>query len=54
MARGSRTDSMKRKNKMDNIAILNPCYNEAKTIEKVVRDWRASLPEAVNYVDDTN
>ena len=54
MARGSRTDSMKRKNKMDKIAILIPCYNEAKTIEKVVRDWRASLPEAVIYVYDNN
>ena len=39
---------------MDKIAILIPCYNEAKTIEKVVRDWRASLPEAVIYVYDNN
>ena len=28
------------------IAVLIPCYNEAKTIAKVVRDYRAALPEA--------
>ena len=35
---------------MDKIAVLIPCYNEALTIEKVVRDWKAALPEAVIYV----
>ena len=25
---------------MDNIAVLIPCYNESKTIEKVVTDFR--------------
>ena len=39
---------------MDNIAVLIPCYNEAATIEKVVRDFRAALPEAVIYVYDNN
>ncbi|MBR5230750.1 MAG: glycosyltransferase [Clostridia bacterium] len=39
---------------MDKIAVLLPCYNEAKTIEKVVRDFRAVLPEAVIYVYDNN
>lgn len=39
---------------MDKIAILIPCYNEAKTIEKVVRDANAALPEAVIYVYDNN
>ena len=39
---------------MDKIAVLIPCYNEEKTIEKVVRDARASLPEAVIYVYDNN
>ena len=24
---------------MDKIAVLIPCYNEEKTIEKVVSDW---------------
>ena len=39
---------------MDKIAVLIPCYNEAATIEKVVRDFRAALPEAVIYVYDNN
>lgn len=39
---------------MDKIAVLIPCYNEAKTIEKVVRDFKAQLPEAVVYVYDNN
>lgn len=39
---------------MDEIAILIPCYNESKTFEKVVRDYKAVLPEAVIYVYDNN
>lgn len=39
---------------MDRIAVLIPCYNESKTIEKVVRDWQKTLPEAVIYVYDNN
>lgn len=39
---------------MDKIAVLLPCYNEAQTIGKVVRDFRAALPEAVIYVYDNN
>ncbi len=39
---------------MDKIAVLIPCYNESKTIEKVVRDWKAELPEATLYVYDNN
>lgn len=39
---------------MDKIAVLIPCYNESKTIEKVVKDFRSSLPEAVIYVYDNN
>ena len=39
---------------MDKIAVLIPCYNEAKTIKKVVTDFRTSLPEAVIYVYDNN
>ncbi len=34
--------------------MLIPCYNEAQTIEKVVRDYRQALPEAVVYVYDNN
>ncbi len=41
-------------NKMDKIAVLIPCYNESKTIEKVVKDFKAALPEAVIYVYDNN
>lgn len=40
--------------KMDKIAVLIPCYNEEKTIEKVVKDWKTELPEAVIYVYDNN
>lgn len=36
------------------IAILIPCYNESKTIGKVVRDYRQALPEAMIYVYDNN
>jgi glycosyltransferase involved in cell wall biosynthesis len=36
------------------IAILVPCYNEALTIEAIVRDFRASLPQATVYVFDNN
>lgn len=39
---------------MDKIAVLIPCYNEAQTIEKVVKDAHAALPEAVIYVYDNN
>ena len=39
---------------VDKIAVLIPCYNEEKTIGKVVSDWRESLPEAVIYVYDNN
>lgn len=39
---------------MDRIAVLIPCYNEEKTIEKVVTDAKRELPEAVIYVYDNN
>lgn len=39
---------------MDKIAVLIPCYNEAKTIKKVINDAQAALPEAVIYVYDNN
>lgn len=39
---------------MDKIAVLIPCYNEEKTIEKVVRDAKNALPEATIYVYDNN
>ncbi len=39
---------------MDKIAVLIPCYNEAQTIGKVVRDVKEALPEAVIYVYNNN
>ena len=39
---------------MDKIAVLIPCYNESKTIKKVVTDFKKVLPEAVIYVYDNN
>ena len=39
---------------MDKIAVLIPCYNEAKTIKKVVEDFKKELPEATIYVYDNN
>ena len=39
---------------MDKIAVLIPCYNEARTVAKVVTDFRHYLPEAVVYVYDNN
>ena len=40
--------------KNSKVAVLLPCYNEEKTIGKVVRDFRAVLPEADIYVYDNN
>lgn len=39
---------------MDKIAVLIPCYNEEKTVEKVVSDFKEALPEAVIYVYNNN
>lgn len=36
------------------IAVLLPCYNEEATIGKVVRDFKAALPDAAIYVYDNN
>lgn len=36
------------------IAILIPCYNESKTIKKVINDYKTALPEAEIYVYDNN
>ena len=36
------------------IAVLIPCYNEAITIEKVIKDYKNALPEADIYVYDNN
>ena len=39
---------------MDKIAILIPCYNEEKTIEKVIKGFIKELPKAKIYVYDNN
>ena len=39
---------------MDKIAVLIPCYNESRTIGKVIEDYSRALPEAVIYVYDNN
>jgi glycosyltransferase involved in cell wall biosynthesis len=39
---------------MPEIAIIVPCYNEGKTIAKVVRDFFAVLPQAKIFVYDNN
>ena len=39
---------------MEYCAILIPCYNEEKTIRKVVRDWTKEIPAATIYVYDNN
>lgn len=37
-----------------NIAVLVPCYDEHKTIVKVIQDFRKELPDANIYVFDNN
>jgi glycosyltransferase involved in cell wall biosynthesis len=39
---------------MNKIAVLIPCYNESKTIQKVIEEYREALPEADIYVYDNN
>ena len=36
------------------VAVLIPCYNEEKTVEKVVNDFKKELPNADIYVYDNN
>jgi glycosyltransferase involved in cell wall biosynthesis len=42
------------KNKKSGVAVFIPCFNEALTIEKVVRETRGALPAAQIYVFDNN
>ena len=37
-------------NQSPTVAVLLPCYNEEVTIGKVVRDFKASLPQGVYKV----
>ena len=36
------------------VAVILPCYNEGKTIARVVEDFRRYLPGAILYVYDNN
>lgn len=36
------------------VAVLVPCYNEEKTIGKVIEDFKKVLPDAIIYVYDNN
>ena len=45
---------MSEANNDTSIAVLLPCYNEEVTIGKVVRDFKAALPDAAIYVYDNN
>lgn len=40
--------------KKKKIAVLIPCFNEASTVWKVVKDYKEALPEADIYVYDNN
>jgi len=48
------TMAKKRNDLFMRIAVLLPCYNEEAAIEKVVQDFKDTLPEAVIYVYDNN
>lgn len=39
---------------MSKVAVLIPCWNEAVTVEKVVKDFKKALPSAEIYVYDNN
>ena len=54
MEKDDMNKSIMNKNGMDEIAVLIPCYNESKTVEKVVTDFKRVLPDAVIYVYDNN
>lgn len=41
-------------NNQPSVAVLLPCSNEEVTIGKVVRDFKAALPDATIYVYDNN
>jgi len=41
-------------NNQPSVVVLLPCFNEEVTIGKVVRDFKAALPDATVYVYDNN
>jgi glycosyltransferase involved in cell wall biosynthesis len=48
----AKAEEMLEKLKLFDIAVLVPCYNEETTIGKVVRDFKAALPNANVFVYD--
>jgi glycosyltransferase involved in cell wall biosynthesis len=40
--------------KLPRIAVLVPCYNEGSTVQTVVEDFKAALPESMVFVYDNN
>ncbi len=52
--RHNETPSLASEKAAPRIAVIIPCYNEAVTIAKVVKDFQAALPEAQIYVFDNN
>ena len=47
-------ENRENENMEQKIAILIPCYNEEKTIQKVILDFKKQLPEAQIYVCNNN
>ncbi len=41
-------------NKNESIAVIIPCYNEEKTINQVIKNFRKDLPKAKIYICDNN
>lgn len=48
------TDAADGASAFPSIAVLIPCFNEARTIASVIQGFRASLPSATIYVYDNN
>ncbi len=52
--RQNETSSQATEQATPRVAVIIPCYNEAVTIAKVVKDFKAALPSAQIYVFDNN
>src|SRR5689334_24656218 len=54
IAKSSMSDDTSSGRMLPRVAVLVPCFNEEAAVGKVVRDFRAALPEAAIYVYDNN
>lgn len=52
--KGNKEDKENKEKKGKKIAVAVPCYNEAITIAKVVKDFKRVLPDAAIHVFDNN